>query len=159
MTQTRSSHERVRHSTAASAPSTPLPRERTDHVIGPPTDPNEQSTIRFTATQLPLPDSGVTITLNNASDLADMYDLCTRIAHAYLDNDDGVTLSRTAPRLFGRKGRLPPRLSLGSAPLIFHPIPVPPEYPATVAWRPGRCAALSPAVPIESERQGRRHRL
>jgi hypothetical protein len=74
-----------------------LLRQRSDQLIGPPTDPDEHPTIHVTITQHPLPDGGITLTLDHASDLADVHDLCTRIARACLDNDHHVTFTRTAP--------------------------------------------------------------
>jgi hypothetical protein len=68
--------------------------QRTNQLVGPPTHADDQSTIRFTVTQLPLPDGGITVTLDHASDLADVHDLCLRVARACLDDDHAVTFSR-----------------------------------------------------------------
>jgi hypothetical protein len=70
--------------------------QRGNQLVGPPTHVDEQSTIRFTVTQLPLPDGGITVTLDHAADLADVHDLCTRIARACLDDDCGVAFRRAA---------------------------------------------------------------
>jgi hypothetical protein len=74
-----------------------LLRQRGDVLLGRPTDPDDHATIRFTIIQLPLPDGGITVTLDHASDLADLYDLCSRVARACLDDDDHVTFTRPPP--------------------------------------------------------------
>ena len=67
---------------------------RTDQLIGPPANSGEHSAIQFTVTQLPLPDGEITVTLNPVSGLADVYDLCVRVAHASLDDDHRVAFTR-----------------------------------------------------------------
>jgi hypothetical protein len=71
--------------------------QRTNQLVGPPIHADERTTIRFTVTQLPLPDGGITVTLDHSGDLADVHDLCTRVAHACLNDDHAVTFGRTAP--------------------------------------------------------------
>lgn len=74
-----------------------LLRQRTNQLIGPPNDGEEQPMIRFTVTQLPLPDGGITVAVDPACDLADVHDLCTWVARACLDDDHRVVFTRAAP--------------------------------------------------------------
>jgi hypothetical protein len=93
--------------------------QRTDQLVGPPTDADEQSTIWFMVTQLPLPDGGITVTLDNACGLADVHDLCARVASACLDDDRRVAFSRAVSAQTGRsrhRPRCPDRWPAGPAP-------------------------------------------
>jgi len=74
-----------------------LLRQRTDRLAGPPTDSDERSAIRFTVTQLPLPDGGITVTLDPVCGLADVLDLCVWVSQACLDDDPSVIFTRAAP--------------------------------------------------------------
>jgi hypothetical protein len=69
-------------------------KARTNQLVGAPTQTGEHTAIRFTVTPLPLPDGGITVALDHAGDLADIYDLCTRIDRACLNDDHGVAFSR-----------------------------------------------------------------
>jgi hypothetical protein len=71
--------------------------QRTDQLVGPPAGADEQSTIWFMVSQLPLPDGGITATLGSTCGLADVHDLCVRVAQACLDDDHLVAFSRAAP--------------------------------------------------------------
>lgn len=71
-----------------------LLRRRTDLLVGPPGNADGESTLQLTIAQLPLPDGGIRVTVDNACDLADVHDLCTRVAAACLDDDHRVVFTR-----------------------------------------------------------------
>ena len=71
--------------------------QRTNQLVGAPTNTEEEPTLRFAVTQLPLPDGSIIVTLDDACDLADVHDLCARIAGACLNDDKCVAFSRALP--------------------------------------------------------------
>ena len=73
-------------------------RRRTEQLVGAPTNDEEQPDLRFTVIHESPPASGITVTLDDACDLADVYDLCTQIAAACLDDDDRyISFTRATP--------------------------------------------------------------
>ena len=81
--------------------------QRTDRLVGPPANPTEESAMRFTVTQFPLPDGRIAVTMDDTCNLADVYDLCARVAHACLSDDDRVTFSRAVADQHGDLGSKP----------------------------------------------------
>lgn len=72
-------------------------RRRTEQLVGTPTNGDEHPELRFTIAYLPPPASGITVTLDSACDLADVYDLCGQVASACLDDNHHITFTRTTP--------------------------------------------------------------
>ena len=75
---------------------TMLLRQRTVHLVGAPADTDEHPELRFAITHQPPPASGIAVTLDDVCDLADVYDLCQRVAAACLGDDDQVNFARAA---------------------------------------------------------------
>lgn len=74
-----------------------LLRQRTAQLIGAPADTGEHPELRFTIGHQPPPDSGITVTLDDTCDLADVHDLCQRVAAACLADDNQVSFARATP--------------------------------------------------------------
>ena len=75
-----------------------LLRQRTEQLVGPPSDADGETALQLTITHLPLPDGGIRVTVDNVCDLADVHDLCTRVAQACLDDDQRVAFNRAVPQ-------------------------------------------------------------
>jgi hypothetical protein len=71
-----------------------LLRLRTEQLVGPPGNVDDEPALQLTITHLPLPDGGIRVTVDNACDLADVHDLCNRVAAACLDDDHRVVFNR-----------------------------------------------------------------
>lgn len=72
-------------------------RQRGEQLVGAPTNGEEQPELRFTVVHQSPPASGIIVTLDDACDLADVYDLCIQVAAACLDDDDYISFTRTTP--------------------------------------------------------------
>ena len=68
--------------------------QRTNRLVGAPTNTEEEPTLRFAVTQLPLPDGSIIVTLDDVCNLADVHDLCARITNACLNDDERVAFAR-----------------------------------------------------------------
>lgn len=70
-------------------------RRRTERLIGAAGAVDEDAELRFTVTLQPAPASGIAVLIDDRCDLADVHDLCHRVAAACLDDDSRVTFRRT----------------------------------------------------------------
>lgn len=73
-------------------------RRRTERLIPPATAVDEDAELRFTVVMQPAPDSGIAVTIDDRCDLADVHDLCRRVAAACLNDHAGVTFARSPGR-------------------------------------------------------------
>lgn len=71
-------------------------RRRTQWLIGTSGAVAEDAELSFTVTQQPAPGSGIAVTVDDRCDLADVHDLCRRVAAACLDDDSRVTFTRSS---------------------------------------------------------------
>jgi hypothetical protein len=70
-------------------------RRRTIELVGPPTNLDDRAAIGFTAVMDG--SCALTVSLNDACGLDDVYELCEQIADACLHEDTDVTFTRDQP--------------------------------------------------------------